>query len=243
MLHVAGDALGSIGVIISGLIVKYVASPYRGLADPLVSLFTIAILFYGAIGPLRSTIAILTQKVPLGVDVAQLERKLRGLAHIVSTHDLHVWQLDEKRLIGSVHLLVSSQARRYYDVLDSAKSVFHKAGIHATTLQLEFVDDDQVLALQAGGGTSRGCFDPLCGERCEAAQCCPHDDLPLLPTASSSVATASPAAASVSPVSASGTGNGNATPLSSASTGASAIVVVSPSANAAGGASVSANGS
>lgn len=198
LLHVAGDALGSVAVILSGLLIKYLTSPARGLADPICSLAIVALLVCGALPPLRRSIAILAQAVPREVDVANIERQLLALAHVLSVrgsqcisctcacartaqarsrtlptplqvHDLHVWQLDEKRCVGTVHLCVSSSTRAYYSLVDDTKAVFHSAGIHATTVQLEFVVATPV---GDGGAVAFPCLDPLCGAMCEAAQCC-----------------------------------------------------------------------
>jgi len=47
-LHVLGDALGSIGVIISGLVIKFGSSPNRFIVDPLCSLLIVIIISYSA---------------------------------------------------------------------------------------------------------------------------------------------------------------------------------------------------
>jgi hypothetical protein len=86
-------------------------------------------------------------------------------------HELHVWQLDEKRAVGSVHIVVSSQARSYYSLLDDAKIAFHRGGVHASTVQVEFVDE---------ASTLQSCYDPLCGDTCESFNCCPPETPPAL---------------------------------------------------------------
>ena len=47
-LHVLGDALGSIGVIISGLVIKFGSSPNRFIVDPLCSLLLVIIISFSA---------------------------------------------------------------------------------------------------------------------------------------------------------------------------------------------------
>ena len=44
ILLLLGDALGSVAVIISGLIIKYTSSPYKYYADPICSLLIVAII-------------------------------------------------------------------------------------------------------------------------------------------------------------------------------------------------------
>lgn len=90
LLHVAGDAMGSIAVILSGLLIKYVASPLRGLADPICSLAIVGLLVYGTVPTLRRSLAIVTQKTPLRVDVGRLNAKLRALEHVMSVSSADV---------------------------------------------------------------------------------------------------------------------------------------------------------
>lgn len=84
LLHVAGDALGSIAVIFSGLLVKYLSSPLRGLADPLCSLAIVFLLIGGTLSPLRRCLAIVTQGAPAHVDVPGLEARLRSVTHVLA---------------------------------------------------------------------------------------------------------------------------------------------------------------
>jgi solute carrier family 30 (zinc transporter), member 1 len=90
LLHMAGDAAGSVAVIISGLIVKYLASPLRGLADPLCSLAIVILLIAGTVSPLRRSIAIVIQGVPTHVDMHGLQAQLRAVPHVLSVSSFRI---------------------------------------------------------------------------------------------------------------------------------------------------------
>merc|ERR1712007_110026 len=69
LLHVIGDALGSVGVIITGLTVKYAgSSSYRFLADPLCSVFIVGVIVTSTMPLLRETVLILLQASPNKMD-------------------------------------------------------------------------------------------------------------------------------------------------------------------------------
>jgi zinc transporter 1 len=66
-LHVLGDALGSVGVIGSALIMMFAPGRYRFLCDPIVSLVIVAIIARSAIPLTRRCISVLLHSVPLSV--------------------------------------------------------------------------------------------------------------------------------------------------------------------------------
>jgi zinc transporter 1 len=146
LLHVLGDALGSVGVIISGLVIKYTDWEWRGVVDPICSLAIVAIIVAGTVPLLRRSLNILLQKVPLHVDVAGLRARVLAIPGVLSCHDLHVWQLNDTKVIGSMHVILDRRrGASYRRITDEIKVLLHGAGVHASTVQPEFVS----VALQA----------------------------------------------------------------------------------------------
>lgn len=140
LLHVAGDALGSIGVVVSGLIIWFVESPGRFYADPALSVAITILIMCSAIPLVRSAGFILLQGVPSFISLSDVRAGIADVPGVDSVHELHVWQLSEARLIASVHIKVSP-TRSYMDIVRDVKSVFHRHGIHSGTVQPEFADD------------------------------------------------------------------------------------------------------
>ena len=66
-LHVLGDALGSIGVIGSALVMKYAPGEYRFLCDPIVSLVICVIIVQSAIPLTKRCVSVLLHSVPVSV--------------------------------------------------------------------------------------------------------------------------------------------------------------------------------
>ena len=144
LLHVAGDALGSIGVMISAAIIAFTTWPHREVADPLASLFIVFIIAFGTIPLLRQSVHILLELVPLHVDLTLLRSKLLSVPGVLSIHDLHVWTLDNSRVVGSLHVIVdrNAAAMDYRRIIDEVKATLHDAGVHASTVQPEFVSEE-----------------------------------------------------------------------------------------------------
>ena len=61
--------------------------------------------------------------------------KIQGVLEI---HELHIWQLVGRKLIGTVHVKLKSMDD-YERVIKEMKKIFHKEGIHSSTIQPEFV--------------------------------------------------------------------------------------------------------
>lgn len=168
-LHVLGDALGSVAVVISGVVIHFGTSKYRYLVDPLTSLIFVIFIAYHTFPLLLKTTKMLMQFAPGDVDVHGLTQQLFDVKGVIGVHDLHVWQLDTDRKIGTVHILCvkGSDIR---DICNEAKSLFHKNGIHSSAVQTEI---DPLLTDEQSTCRVEECTDRTCGtEACIMSQCC-----------------------------------------------------------------------
>ncbi|KAI7888320.1 cation efflux family-domain-containing protein [Mucor mucedo] len=139
-LHVLGDALGNVGVIISALIIWLTPFEWRFYFDPIVSTLITVIIFMSAIPLVKQTSSILLQGVPNSVPLQDVNEALLKLNGVISVHELHVWQLSDTKLIASLHVLLRS--RQDYMVLGSKiRKLLHGYGIHSATIQPEFIED------------------------------------------------------------------------------------------------------
>lgn len=59
---------------------------------------------------------------------------------VISVHELHVWQLNDTKLIASLHVLLKSR-EGYMSLGSEIRKVLHSYGIHSATIQPEFVED------------------------------------------------------------------------------------------------------
>lgn len=174
-LHVLGDALGSVGVIVSGLIMKYweqlggdVDSHYRYLADPVSSLLIVIIIVSHTLPLTRECIHILLQNVPSGVDVDLLLSTVKDIKGVQGIHDLHIWQLNHQKQILTCHIECQDQTE-FMDISDQMKSYFHRCGIHSSTIQPEFC----LSQCNHDSQDSTRCHDVTCGNQdCLDKSCC-----------------------------------------------------------------------
>jgi cobalt-zinc-cadmium efflux system protein len=133
-LHVLGDALGSVGAIVAGIIILLWDWP---LADPLVSIGIGVLILVSSWGIVRESVDILMQGTPREMRLADIEQCLLGIPGVCEVHDLHVWTLTSGRYLLSVHLVVGNHeaGRR---VIDSAQTrLRERFGIGHTTVQVD----------------------------------------------------------------------------------------------------------
>jgi len=136
-LHILGDALASLAVIISGIIVQYSDWEWRYRVDPFVSTGISGIILYGTIPLVKRASRVLMQATPVHLDPTALKRDIQGVEGVVSVHHLHVWQLYKEKLIASVHINIGDNAPKQMDLMTSVLKVFHQHGVHSCTIQSE----------------------------------------------------------------------------------------------------------
>lgn len=160
-LHMVGDAISALGVVIAGVVVMLTGSV---LADPVVSLLIGGLILGSSWGILVEAVNVLLEAVPEGMDLTRVEQGIKDVPGVLGVHDLHVWTVASRRVACSCHVLVSEQSvRSGQQVLRAvAQMLEHQFGIAHTTVQIE-VDgccpDDMYCAMRAAAPHSHGCKD------------------------------------------------------------------------------------
>jgi zinc transporter 1 len=179
LIHVIGDAINNIGVIISAAIIWFVHSESRFYADPAVSMWIAIMILLSAIPLTKNSGKILLQSAPLGVKLEDIKHDLESIPGVQSVHELHVWRLDQKRAIASAHIVVSEP-----DIASFMKNVqvfrecLHAYGIHSATIQPELARDaehDVPSGVPSGASTARPSMEKCglpCAVVCEELKCC-----------------------------------------------------------------------
>ena len=106
LVHVAGDALGAIAVILGGLLIAFT---HLAWIDPALSLVVAVIIIVGVVGVLRDAGDVLLEGVPPGIDRDEVERRLESIGGVVGLHDLHVWTIPSGSYALSAHVLLDDR--------------------------------------------------------------------------------------------------------------------------------------
>lgn len=135
-LHVLGDALSSVGVLV-GAAVMYFTGWYA--IDPLISLLISVVIVVGAVKLVRDAVDVLLEAVPSHVDMAAVKELLVKVQGVRDVHDLHVWTIASGMYALSAHLVVADPMVCNNDEILSAvkHELFDRFGIDHTTIQIE----------------------------------------------------------------------------------------------------------
>ncbi len=136
-LHVASDALGSLGVIIAGMLIWQFGWLW---ADPAVSLLISALVLFAAWNLGRDAVDILMEAAPGHLDVEDIREALAGLPGVTGVHDLHVWTIGNREISLSSHLL-SPPGGNQNELLREVQTLLgERFSIRHTTVQIEIQD-------------------------------------------------------------------------------------------------------
>lgn len=105
-LEVAADALGSLAVIVSALVVM--ATGWTA-ADPIASLLIALMIVPRSFKLLRETLDVLLEAAPKGVDMAQVRAHILATDGVEDVHDLHAWTITSGMPVLSAHVVVSTE--------------------------------------------------------------------------------------------------------------------------------------
>lgn len=145
-LHVMGDALGNIGVIGSALIIWLTSYSWRYYVDPAISLVITLIILGSAIPLCKAASRILLQAAPENMSMDDIIGDINQLPGILSCHHLHVWQLNDTKLVASLHIQIEFDFKgegsaRYMKLAHTVRQCLIGYGIHNSTIQPEFCLD------------------------------------------------------------------------------------------------------
>lgn len=133
-LHMAGDALVSVAVVIAGLAIIWTGQQW---IDPAMSLAVAIIILWSSIGLLKESVWMSLAGVPKGIDVDEVAFTLSAIEGVEAVHDLHIWPLSTTETALTAHI-VTARADYPDELLESARTLLHdRFHIEHCTIQVE----------------------------------------------------------------------------------------------------------
>ncbi|XP_064914588.1 calcium/manganese antiporter SLC30A10 [Columba livia] len=177
LLHVMGDALGSVVVVVAATIFHVLPlgnAPcnWQCYIDPSLTIIMVFIILSSAFPLIKETSIILLQMVPKGVNMQLLTDRLSLVPGVSSLHEVHVWELSGGKNIATLHVKCQTPTD-YQDAAYKIRKVFHEAGIHSVTIQPEYIDHKTSQLL---------CSSPCISTACDSQLCCSQREPPLAKT-------------------------------------------------------------
>ncbi|XP_072906904.1 calcium/manganese antiporter SLC30A10-like [Hemitrygon akajei] len=168
-LQVMGDALGSVVVVVTATIFyvlpldKDEPCNWKCYVDPSLTIIMVIIIISYVLPLVKETAVILLQMVPRGIELRDIDEKLRKVDGVYGIHELHIWELAGGKNIASLHVKCLDPST-YKTAGLQIREIFHNAGVHSVTIQVEFsegVNDSDLI-----------CNFPCMLTECENHLCC-----------------------------------------------------------------------
>lgn len=135
-LHMAMDALVSVGVVISGIVINYTG---WYVIDPIIGLIVACIITVSTWNLLHDSLRLSLDGVPSGIDLKQIEKIICSDEGVKSCHHLHVWAISTTQNALTVHIVPSS-IDKMETIKERIKKNLLKANISHSTLEFEQSD-------------------------------------------------------------------------------------------------------
>ncbi|CAH8561587.1 unnamed protein product [Schistosoma margrebowiei] len=134
-IHVIGDLLQSIGVMIAAMVIYF--QPKYKIIDPLCTfLFSILVLIT-TINILRDALNVLMEATPRGLNFNEVKNSLMNINGVKEIHNLHMWSLTTNKTAVSVHLAIENDSNAQ-EILKQANHLLKQRYLaHDVTIQLE----------------------------------------------------------------------------------------------------------
>jgi cobalt-zinc-cadmium efflux system protein len=135
-LHIIGDALSSVGVVVGGVIILYTG---WYLIDPILSILISFVIIYGAWALVKESVSILLESVPSHIDIETVATAIGKVRGVREAYHIHVWTITSGVHAMSAHVLIDDQlVSRSRDLIDEIRTLLaEKFKILHSTIQLE----------------------------------------------------------------------------------------------------------
>ncbi|CAO3565493.1 unnamed protein product [Mortierella alpina] len=144
-LHVIGDLISSVGVLLASLIIMF--KPSWTIVDPICTILFSILVMFTTYRLVLDSLGILMEGTPTHIDPEEIQASLLEIPGVDVVHDLHVWNLTAGKPSMAVHLQLAPvypvtkqdlSMADYDRILTEAQNVVcGRFQIHHSTIQLE----------------------------------------------------------------------------------------------------------
>ncbi|HJN49152.1 MAG: cation diffusion facilitator family transporter [Pseudomonadales bacterium] len=135
-LHLAYDALISVGVVVTATAILYTGWMWL---DPLAAVMIVVIITWGAWGLLRDSVNLILDAVPQGIDRTSVENYLHSIDGVTKIHDVHIWGMSTNENGLTAHLIMPDNSLWESETgyAEISRQMQERFNIHHITLQVE----------------------------------------------------------------------------------------------------------
>ncbi|MCX7871367.1 MAG: cation diffusion facilitator family transporter [bacterium] len=136
LLHVISDTLGSVVAIVASVIIIFTKF-YQ--IDPILSIVISLLMIPSVFILLYQSIDIFLEAIPKEINLNNIANQIKNINGILDFHDLHIWSINPKNNILTVHVVKDKNIQDSY-LLDKIKEISKLNNINHITIQIEDIE-------------------------------------------------------------------------------------------------------
>jgi cobalt-zinc-cadmium efflux system protein len=136
-LHLASDALVSLGLVVGGMIIYYT---HLYWIDPLLSMIICLVIVASTWSLLRGSLKLSLDGVPENIDIKKITQELLKIDGVKAIRHAHFWAISTTENAMTAHLLVSSELSNteISKLKHHLKHELEEWNVHHATLEIDF---------------------------------------------------------------------------------------------------------
>lgn len=136
LLHMLGDLFSSVVIVVGGIVLLQTGWDW---IDPVLSLVVALVVFWWAVGLLRSSCSILLERAPEGIDPEDVRGAVCAEAGVRGVHDMHIWEITSGYVCVTAHVVVDDIRVSETSVLRESicELLWERFQVAHVTLQIE----------------------------------------------------------------------------------------------------------
>ncbi|XP_064485771.1 proton-coupled zinc antiporter SLC30A2-like [Ornithodoros turicata] len=137
-LHVMGDLLQSLGVLIAALIIYF--KPEYSIADPLCTFIFSIIVLLSTLAIMRDGILVLMEGKPNSIDFLEVQHLLANEPGVCQVHNVRIWSLKPEKIALSAHIVIHPKVNGMYVLKNCSRLIRSRFNIFDLSLKVEEYD-------------------------------------------------------------------------------------------------------
>ena len=130
-LHMLEDALGWIMVLVGAIVMRFTDF---AIIDPIMSIGIAVFILVNAVKNLREVMCVFLERVPLGINVKEIQKHIAAVEGVLDVHHIHIWSIDGRRNYATIHVVTDAEPQT---IKETIRKELKDHGIHHATLELE----------------------------------------------------------------------------------------------------------
>ncbi len=135
-LHMASDALVSVGVLAGGILITYTGWYW---VDPVIGVVIMFVILAGTWSLLTDSFRLSVDAVPPGINMEEIKNIIIAQPGIIEAHHIHIWALSTKENALTAHISLKEDLG-FNEKMKLVKNLKHKLmhyQIHHSTIEIE----------------------------------------------------------------------------------------------------------